>query len=191
VKCEKPIADQIYRCLVPRAEQQDDIGRQLLIRELVSVFLRLNEMGGEIVARLAPAELKQPLEILGHSQIVGILLFDFGFAERRQVEQTPAKARTGKEDLTVLLRDAQHVGDHGHRQPKREIRNEIHMAAGLYAIDDLIDDLLNAWAHILDTPRSKRADNETAQPAMIGWIELRDRPVPQEFVARIAWLFGR
>jgi hypothetical protein len=191
VKCEKPIADQIYRCLVPRAEQQDDIGRQLLIRELVSVFLRLNEMGGEIVARLAPAELKQPLEILGHSQIVGILLFDFGFAERRQVEQTPAKARTGKEDLTVLLRDAQHVGDHGHRQPKREIRNEIHIAAGLYAIDDLIDDLLNAWAHILDTPRSKRADNETAQPAMIGWIELRDRPVPQEFVARIAWLFGR
>src|SRR6478672_4797040 len=47
------------------------------------------------------------------------------------------------------------------------------MAAGLYAIDDLIDDLLNAWAHVLDTPRSKRADNETAQPAMIGWIKLQ------------------
>ena len=67
---------------MPRAEQQDDIGRQLLIRELVAVFLRLNEMRGEIVARLAPAELKQPPEILGHGQIVGILLFDFGFAER-------------------------------------------------------------------------------------------------------------
>ena len=81
---------------------------------------------------------------------------------------------------------------------KRKIRNEIHMAAGLYAIDDLIDDLLNARAHVLDTPRSKRADNETAQPAMIGWIELQ-HPVAhaaidrflKNFVARIAWSFGQ
>ena len=117
---EKPIADQIYGRLVTRAEQQDDIGRQFLVRELVAIFLRLNEMRGEIIAGLAPAQLEQPLEILGHGQIVGILLFDFGFAERRQVEQTPASARAGEEDLPVLLRDAQHVADHGHRQPETQ-----------------------------------------------------------------------
>ena len=154
MKREKPIADQVYRRLVTGAEQQDDIGRQLLVRELVAVFLGLNQMRGEIVAGLAPAQLEQPLEILGHGQIVGILLFDFGFAERRQVEQTPASARTGKEDLPVLLRDAEHVADHGDRQPEGEIRDEIHMAARLYAVDDLIDDLLNARAHVLDTPRN-------------------------------------
>ena len=37
------------------------------------------------------------------------------------------------------------------------------MAARLYAIDDLIDDLLNARAHVFDAPRSKSADNKTAR----------------------------
>jgi hypothetical protein len=63
VEREKPIANQIYGRLVTGAEQQDDIGRQFLVRELVAVFLRLNEMRGEIIAGLAPAELKQSLEI--------------------------------------------------------------------------------------------------------------------------------
>jgi hypothetical protein len=137
----------------------------------------------KIVARLAPAELKQPLEILGHGQIIGILLFDFGFAERRQVEQTPASARACKDDVPALLRDAQHVADHGHRQPESEVRDEIHPAARFYAIDDLIDDLLNARAHILDAPRSKRADHETAQAAMVGRIELQ-HPVAHAAIDR-------
>ncbi len=66
---------------------------------------------------------------------------------------------------------------------KREVRDEIHPAARLYAIDDLIDDLLNARAHVLDAPRSKRADNETAQPAMVGWIELQ-HPVAHAAIDR-------
>ena len=183
VKREKPIADQIYRRLVTGAEQQDDIGREFLVGELVAIFLRLNEMRGEIVAGLAAAQLKQPLEILGHGQIIGILLFDFGLAEWCQVEQTSASARASEEDVSALLRDAQHVADHGHRQPESKIRNEIHTAAGLYAIDNIIDDLLNARAHVLDAPRSKRADNKTAQPAMIGRIELQ-HPVAHTAIDR-------
>jgi hypothetical protein len=57
------------------------------------------------------------------------------------------------------------------------------MAAGLYAIDDLIDNLLNARAHVLNTPRGKRADYETAQPAMIGRIELQ-HPVAHAAIDR-------
>ena len=47
------------------------------------------------------------------------------------------------------------------------------MAARLDAIDDLIDDLLNARPHVFDPPRGKRADHETAQAAMVGRIELQ------------------
>jgi hypothetical protein len=49
--------------------------------------------------------------------------------------------------------------------------------------------LLNARAHVLDTPRSKRADNKTAQPAMIGRIELQ-HPVAHTAIDRFLKNFG-
>jgi hypothetical protein len=105
---------------VTGAEEEDDIGGQLLVRELVSVLLGLNQLRGEIVARLTPAQIEQPAEILGHGEIDGILLRDFGIGERRQIEQTPALARAGEEDFALLFRDAEHVADHGDGQPESD-----------------------------------------------------------------------
>src|SRR4029077_14974172 len=143
MKRQKPVADQVHRRLMTGAEQQDDIGGQFLSCEFIAVFLSLNEMRGEVVARLASAQLKQLAEIFGHCQVAGILFFDFGLAKWRQVEQTSASARAGEEDVPGLLGDAEHVTDHGNRKPESEVRDEIHPAARLHAIDDLIDDFLN------------------------------------------------
>ena len=131
VQRQKPIADQVHRRFVTGAEQQDDIGGQLLVRELAAVLLGLHQLRREILAGLAPAQLEQPMEILGRRQIGRILLLDLGAAERRQVEQAPPGARTGEEQLPVLRRYAEHVADHGHRQPEGEIRDEVHMGRGL------------------------------------------------------------
>ena len=72
------------------------------------------------------------------------------------------------------------------------------MAARLDAIDNAIDNGLNARPHIFDPPRAERPHHEAAQTAVVGRIELQpssgsccDRPVPREFVARIAGSFGR
>jgi hypothetical protein len=42
-----------------------------------------------------------------------------------------------------------------------------------HATDDLIDDLLDAWTHVLDATSSEGADYATAQAFMVGWIELQ------------------
>src|SRR5208283_4332021 len=74
--------------------------------------------------------------------------------------------------------------DHGHRQPESEVGDEVHAAARLDAIDDVIDDLLNARAHVLDAPRGKGADHQAAQTAMVGWILLQ-HPVTHAAIDRL------
>jgi hypothetical protein len=51
--------------------------------------------------------------------------------------------------------------------------SQITVTGSRKAIDDLIDDRLNAWAHVLDAPRGKGADHEAAQAAVVGRIELQ------------------
>jgi hypothetical protein len=43
-----------------------------------------------------------------------------------------------------------------------KVCDEVHLALRLRAINDLIDDLLDARAHILDPSGSEGADHETA-----------------------------
>ena len=47
------------------------------------------------------------------------------------------------------------------------------MALRLQAIDDFVNDLLNARPHILDATGCKGADHEAAQTAVVWWIELQ------------------
>ena len=60
------------------AEQEDDVGGEFFVRELVASFLCLHQVRCEVVAGLAPAQLKQMLEVIRHTKIEGILLLDFG-----------------------------------------------------------------------------------------------------------------
>src|SRR6516225_12170776 len=133
---QKPVADQIDRRLVAGAEQEDDIGGEFLIRELVARFLRLHQVRREVVARLAPAQLEQALEVIRHSMNESILLLDFGGTERSEVEQAATRARAGMEEFSVLLRNTEHLADYGHRQAVGKIGDQVHMPAGLDAIDN-------------------------------------------------------
>ena len=73
----------------------------------------------------------------------------------------------------MLVGDAEHLADHGHRKPESEVGDEIHVTARLDAIDDLIDNLLNARAHVLDPLGGKGPYHQTPQAPMIGRILLQ------------------
>ena len=89
-----------------------------------------------------------------------------------------------EEQFPVVLRNAEHVADHGHRQPERKIGDQVHMAARLDVIDDAIDNLLNARPHIFDPPRRERPHHEAAQAAVVGRIELQ-HPVAHAAIDRL------
>src|SRR4029077_20596588 len=77
-----------------------------------------------------------------------------------------------------------HVADHGDREAEGEIGDQVHAAAGFDAVDDPVDDLLNARAHILDAAGRKGAHHEPTQAGVVGRILLQ-HPVAHAAVDRL------
>ena len=150
---------------------------------LLPCFLGLNQLRREIVAGLAPAQLEQPLEIFGHRQIGRILLLDFGALSGARSSRRPPVRELVKNSSRSSsgMPSMSQITVTGSRKAKSAIRSI--WPRGFDAIDDLIDDLLNARAHILDAPRRKGAHHETAQAAVVGRIELQ-HPVAHAAIDR-------
>ena len=87
------------------------------------------------------------------------------------------------EDFPVALRNTEHVADHGHRRPVGKIGDQVHMAARLDVVDNVIDNGLNARPHIFDPLRAERPHHEAAQAAVVGRIELQ-HPVAHAAIDR-------
>ena len=181
---KKSIADQIDCGLVTGAEQQHHVGGQFFVAELVAGLLGLHQVRGQIVGRRFAAHVTQRLEIIDHGQIVGVMLLDLGVGEWREIEQAAGVARAVMEELPMLSRDAEHVADYRHRQAVGEVGDQVHETARGDLIDDPIDHRLDARPHILDAPRAERAHHQTAQPAVIGRIELK-HPVTHTAIDRL------
>ena len=128
VQRQQTVADQVDGGLVAGAEQQDDVGGQLLVGELAAVFLGLHQLRRQIVAGILPPQLEQLLEIhLGH-RVGGIALLDLFRRQRHRIENAAAVARAGIEQLAMLLGNPEHVADDGDRQAEREILDQVHLA---------------------------------------------------------------
>ena len=89
---QQAVADQVHRRLVPGAEQQDDVGGQLLVGEPAALLLGPHQLRREVVAGLAPAQLEQRAEVLRARQIAGVGLVDLGAREGHRIEQPAARA---------------------------------------------------------------------------------------------------
>ena len=72
----------------------------------------------------------------------------------------------------MLLGNSKHVAYDRHRQPKRKILDQIHVALTDDGIERFVDDLLDARTHILDPARGKGLHHQAAQPGMVGRILL-------------------
>ena len=91
---QQAVADQVDGGLVAGAEQQDDVGGQLLVGELAAVFLGLHQLRGQVVAGALPPQLEQLLEIHRRHRVAGVALLDLVRRQRHRIEQAPAVART-------------------------------------------------------------------------------------------------
>ncbi len=170
---EQAVSDQIDGGLVAGAEQQDDVGGQFLVGELVAVFLGLHQLGGEIVAGIAAAQLEQLLEVHLRHHVAGVALRDLLRRERHGIEQPPAIARAVVEGLAMVLGDAEHVADDGDGQAEGEILDQVHVAALDHGIDGLVDDLLDPRPHVLDATGGEGLHDEAAQAGVVGRIGLQ------------------
>ena len=134
---QEAVADQVDRGLVAGAEQENNVGGQLLVGELAPLLLGLHQLAGQVLAGLAPAQLEQRAEILGLHQAAGVGLVDLGAGQRHGIEQPTAGARAHVEDLVLLLGNAQHLADHRHRQTEGEVGDQVHVPALGDAIERL------------------------------------------------------
>ncbi len=83
----------------------------------------------------------------------------------------------------MVLGDAQHVADDRHRQPECKILDQVHMPLGHDPVECLVDDLLDARAHVLDPARGERLHHQAAQAGVIRRI-LHQHPVPHAAIHR-------
>ena len=113
------------------------------------------------------------LEIHRRHRIAGVALLDLVRRQRHRIEQAPAVARTGIKHLAMLLGDSEHVADDGDRQAEREILDQVHLALRDDAIERLVDDLLDARAHVLDPARGEGLHHQPAQAGVVRRILLQ------------------
>ena len=76
--------------------------------------------------------------------------------ERALAERAHDLVRPVPEAHVVLGRNAEHLGDHAHRQRRGELAHELHRAVRGPRVEQLLQDLLDARAHALDRARRER-----------------------------------
>ncbi len=152
------------------AEQQADIGLQLLGGELVARFLGAHQLGGEVVLRLATAHVAELPEVDARHLRVEVGLVDLLAGHRHRLEDAAVDVAASQERRAVILGDAQHVADHDHRQAMGEIAHDVHLALVGHAIELLVDDLLDARPHVGDAAGGEGLGHQAAQPRMVGRV---------------------
>ena len=73
----------------------------------------------------------------------------------------------------MLFGDPEHVADDGDRQAECEILDQVHLPLGNDPVERLVDDLLDARAHVLDPARGERLHHQPAQAGVVGRILLQ------------------
>ena len=67
----------------------------------------------------------------------------------------------------VGTRHAEHLCDHRDRQRERVVGGEVHLAARLDGVEQLVGDRLDPRAQLLDHPRRERLRDEAPEPAVV------------------------
>ena len=143
------------------------------LESLLAVLLGLHQLRDQIVAGGLPPQLEHLLEIHRRHRIAGVALLDLLRRQRHRIEQASAIARTCIKYLAMLLGDSEHVADDGDRQAEREILDQVHLALRDDAVERLVDDLLDARAHVLDPARGEGLHHQPAQAGVVRRILLQ------------------
>ncbi len=124
----------------------------------------------------------------GQGEITGVGLVQLRPGERNRIEQPAATPRAGEEQFVVLFRNAEHLADYDDRQTEGKIVDQVHVTLRDRAIECLIYDLLNAWAHILDSSCREGLRHEAAKAGVHRRVLLQ-HPVPHGAIDRLLEYF--
>ena len=75
----------------------------------------------------------------------------------------------------MILRNAQHVADHDHRQAVREVLDHVHRALVGDAVELLVDQLADARPHVGDAAGGEGLGDQAAQAGVVRRIEHQHR----------------
>src|SRR6266540_2476677 len=149
--------------LVAGDDQQHDHAGELLFAQRVAPFLDLEQSTDQIVARGHAPTLEELAQ-------VGDELVD-NLDELRSILRCARRRddliRPAPKVVAVADRDAQQLGDHRDWKRKGELVDKLHLASRLDRINQLVRDLLDPRAQLLDHPWRERLGHEPAQPAVI------------------------
>ena len=172
---EQPVADEVRGRLETGTEQEDDGTDQLVMVELVTLLLDVDELGEQVVSRLGAARLDQRFDVFGDDLArarCGVELIEW----RIELEGLHRVAHERLEGDALRCGNAQHLADDGHRQRQRELGNDVDRVAEL--VEQLIGEPHDFGPEVLDRLGCERLRHEPAQTRVVGRIEAEHRAHP-------------
>ena len=160
---ERRVPDQADRRLVSRDDQERDHAAELLLGERVAAVLDCHERADEILAGRAPTLGEEREQVLDEGGQRGVGPLCLGRRERRAHHRGRPLAKA----LAVGNGNAEQLGDHRDRQREGELRDEVHLAGGRDAVDQLVGDLLDPRPQPFDHARCERLRDEAAEAQVV------------------------
>ena len=149
-------------------EQQRDRAADMAHLERDSVHLRVEEVRGEIVARVVDVVLHLVAEVLEQDHHPVRTLF------HRKCDAFEHVLHESTEAIGVLLREAEHLHDHAHRDVLRVLLGGVDHIATLHRVDELLAIRASERFDLVDGLRRERLEQQPAR-ALVEWWVGRDR----------------
>ena len=157
------IGDQAHRRLVTRDDEEHDHAVELVLGESVASVLGEDERADEVVGGLGASLREQIVEV--RDELVPAALGDLPVLRRQRRHDDVARPRA--EPLSILDRDAEQLRDDGDGERESEVVDELHAPALLDQVDQIVGDLLDARAELLDDARRERLRHEPPQATVV------------------------
>src|SRR3989442_10669266 len=142
---EHRVPDQAHRRLVPGDDQQHDHAEELLLAQRVATLFDLKQSADEIVAGGGAPALEELTKVRDElvdrrAELLDVLWRQYWRDHR---------VRPAPEPVAIGDGYAEQLGDDCDRQWEGELVDEIHLAARLDRVDQLVGDLLDTRAQLL------------------------------------------
>ena len=106
------------------------------------------------------------------------------------IERHAERAHPVAEHRLVGVVGAHHLGQHVDRKWKRDVLDQIHRAASLDRVEQVVDDLLDPRLQSVHDARRKKSGHQAAQASVVGRIAKNDRML-ERLAHRLEAIVGR
>ena len=164
--------------LVPGVQEQDERADQLVLGEALPVVDHGGELGDQVLAGPARALPGEGAEVVGEldARADGLALrLDRGM----ELVHAADVRRPRPEEMPLVLRHPEHLGDHGDGQRLRDGGEQIDDVGVVDLPQQAVDDRLDARPQALDVAGRERLRHEPPHARVIGRLHVEDAGVDQ------------